>query len=82
MTEMIRKTYREVFSFVNYKGVCHDCNSPQTYSGVIIAIVLQDTADYVRIVPVDVFTCGTCGEYVKTMMIYKNLEVTKELSKL
>ena len=80
--ELEKKTNRLVITLLGYSGVCHDCGSPQTYGGEITAIVLEDEKEYIRILPVNVFVCGHCGEVLRGMKIYKSLEVTKEMSEL
>jgi hypothetical protein len=80
--KLIKKTSWKVVSMQDYNGVCHSCNSPVSYDGGILVIEFENTAEYWRVVPVDIFVCPHCNEIMKVMMIYKSLEVSKELSKL
>ena len=82
MTELTRRTNRRIVNLNGWSGVCHECNSPQTYGGEITVIVVEETQDTFHAIPIDALTCGHCGEFVKTMKVYKSLDVTKELSKV
>ena len=77
--KLIKRTDRKVSSVRNYSGVCHQCNSPIEFEHEMIVVEIENTDDYWRVVPVDIFECPHCGEKIITMMVFKSLEVSKEL---
>ena len=69
-------------TFRDYGGVCHGCNSPIYYDGEMIVIEIENTIEYIRVVPVNIYECSFCGEIMRVVKIYKNLDISKELAEL
>ena len=63
-------------------GICNECGSPVEYKDEILAVEIKDTEKWVIFVPLTQLKCPWCKCPVKSMLIWKNLDVTEELAEL
>lgn len=68
-----------VGNYADYKGVCHKCNSPVECEKFLAVIIWEDE-QRARLLPLDIMQCPHCGDTIKEIMVYKSLEVSKELT--
>ena len=76
--QLIKKTSRRLVTLENYNGVCHSCNSPIHHTEKMTFIEMENQDTFFSVIPIDAYECPYCGEIMKVMQIYKNLEVSKE----
>ena len=63
-------------------GMCHECNSPVEYHNEILAITIQDTQKWTVFAPLTLLKCPWCKCRMKSILIWKDLDITKELAEL
>ena len=66
-----------ILPFYN-NGVCHECNSPVEYDNEIWAVTIQDKERWSIYVPLTMLKCPWCEARIKSILIWKDLEVTSE----
>ena len=67
----------------NYEsGICHECNSPVEYSDKIWAVTIKDTEKWVVFAPLTLLKCPWCDCRIKSIAIWKDLDITAELAEL
>ena len=66
-----------ILPFYN-NGICHECNSPVEYGSEIWAVTIQDKEKWSVYAPLTMLKCPWCEARIKSILIWKNLEVTSE----
>ena len=63
-------------------GICHVCNSPVEYKDKIWAVTVQNQERWSVFMPLTMLKCPWCNSLIKTILIWKDLDITEELAKL
>jgi len=81
--EMIKdedQLYENKLAILPYyeNGICHICNSPIEYHDKILVTTIRDTEKWTVFVPLTMLKCPWCEARIKSILIWKDLEVTSE----
>ena len=63
-------------------GICHECNSPIEYNGEILTVMIKDTEKWSIFAPLTLLKCPWCDCRIKSIAIWKDLDITAELAEL
>lgn len=80
--KIIKETSFKVVGMYNYNGVCDACQTPIEYLDELIIIVVQESEKVDVVIPVDRLVCPNCLKEIRTMTIYKDMDITQELKEL
>ena len=59
-------------------GICHECGSPVEYDDKILAVLVREVEKSVVFIPLTALRCPWCEARIKSILIWKDLEVTSE----
>ena len=80
--QIVKETSRKVVGMHNYTGICDSCGTPIEYEDELIVIIVDESPEMDVVVCVDQIVCPACRHEIIRMKVYKNLEITEELSSL
>jgi len=79
---LVKETSRRVVQMDTYNGVCDSCGAPVEFLEPLVAIVVQDEGNYMKLVPVDRFSCPSCFKTLETINVYRSLDISEELAQV
>ena len=80
MTKDEVQPYEKKLAILPYyeNGMCHICGSPVEYHSEILTIEIQNTEKWAVYAPLTMLKCPWCEARIKSILIWKDLEVTSE----